>query len=169
VGFLDRLRGRDDDGTPQVEDAGDAGTAGSGAVEAVEPVEEIGIRPLSPDEEADLDEARAGYAAHGIDPADLSTIAEAYDRALDRVDDGGDAATSEVVAVLGTAIGDHLVAVAGYRWVMSTDPFGTDLAVEPPRRGVPVVTRMLVAVRWMARERGWVTGVVGHLADVGRR
>ena len=175
MGFLDRLRGRDDDATPAVEgaergrDAGDAGTAGGGAVEAVEPVEQVGVRRLSPDEEAVLDEARAGYAAHGIDPADLSTIAAAYDRALDRADgDDGDA-TSDVVAVLGTAIGDHLVAVAGYRWVMSTDPFGTDLAVEPPRRGVPVVTRMLVAVRWMARERGWVAGVTGHLADVGRR
>ena len=177
MGFLDRLRGRDDDATPAVDgaeragDAGDAGTAGSGAVEAVEPLEEIGVRRLSPDEEAVLDEARGGYAAHGIDPADLSTIAAAYDRALDRVDDGGsgDAATSDVVAVLATAIGDHLVTAAGYRWVVSTDPFGTDLAVEPPRRGVPVVTRMLVAVRWMARERGWVTGVTGHLADIGRR
>ncbi len=177
MGFLDRLRGRgDDDPGPLAEDAehaggaGDAGTAGSGAVEGVEPLEEIGVRRLSPEEEAVLEEARAGYAAHGIDPADLSTIAAAYDRALDRVGDSGDGdGTSDVVAVLGTAIGDHLVAVAGYRWVMSTDPFGTDLAVEPPRRGVPVVTRMLVAVRWMARERGWVTGVTGHLADVGRR
>ncbi len=178
MGFLDRLRGRgDDDATAPAEDAegagdagrfGDAGTAGSGAVEGVEPLEEIGVRRLSPEEEAVLEEARAGYAAHGIDPADLSTIAAAYDRAVDRVGDSGDA-TSDVVAVLGTAIGDHLVAVAGYRWVMSTDPFGTDLAVEPPRRGVPVVTRMLVAVRWMARERGWVAGVTGHLADVGRR
>ncbi len=95
MGFLDRLRGRDDDATPAVEgaergrDAGDAGTAGSGAVEAVEPLEEIGVRRLSPDEEAVLDEARAGYAAHGIDPADLSTIAAAYDRALDRADGDG--------------------------------------------------------------------------------
>ena len=51
------------------------------------------------------------------------------------------------------------MATAGYRWVVSTDPFGTDLAVEPPRRGIPVVTRMLVAVRWMARETGWIPGV----------
>ena len=52
--------------------------------------------------------------------------------------------------------------------MVSTDPFGTDVAVEPPRRGVPVVVRTLVAVRWMKRERGWVEGVVTHLAGAGR-
>ena len=84
----------------------------------------------------------------GIDPGDLATVAAAYDRALDR-HEGEDA--SAVIDMLGTAMGDHLVTVGGYRWVVCIDPFGTDLAVEPPRRGVPVVTRMLVAVRWMAR------------------
>jgi signal transduction histidine kinase len=34
---------------------------------------------------------------------------------------------------------------------VSTDPFGTDLAVEPPRRPVPVVVRTLVAVRWIVQ------------------
>ena len=146
MGFLDRLRGRDDDATPAAEGAERCRcTPVTPAPRAAAP-----SRPSSrsrrsasagslPDEEAVLDEARAGYAAHGIDPDDLSTIATAYDRALDRLGDDGDDgdATSDVVAVLGTAIGDHLVAAAGYRWVMSTDPFGTDLAVEPPRRGVP--------------------------------
>ena len=66
------------------------------------------------------------------------------------------------------AFGDHLVG-AGYRWVVTNDPFGTDVAVEPPRRGVPVVLRTLVAVRWMKRERGWVENVVGHLARTARR
>ena len=132
----------------------------------VEPVEEVGIRRLTADEEAALEAVRAGYAGHGIDPADLESIAAAYDRALDAHDDDHDSAS--VVELLGTAVGDHLVAAGGYRWVVATDPFGTDLAVEPPRRGVPVVTRMLVAVRWMGRERGWVSGVVGHLVDVGR-
>ena len=94
-------------------------------------------------------------ADHGIDPGDLATVAAAYDRALDR-HEGEDA--SAVIDMLGTAMGDHLVTVAGYRWVVCIDPFGTDLAVEPPRRGVPVVTRMLVAVRWMARERDWLPG-----------
>ena len=105
------------------------------------------------------------YPDHGIDPADLASIATAYDRAVERPDD---ADTASVIDVLGTAIGDHLVSAGGYRWVVSTDPFGTDLAVEPPRRGVPVVTTMLVAVRWMSRERGWVDGVVGHLVRIGR-
>ncbi len=108
---------------------------------------------------------RARYADHGIDPADLATIEAAWDRAVAAPDDD---AAAEVVDVIGTAVGDHLV-TAGYRWVVSSDPFGTDLAVEPPRKGVPVVTRMLVAVRWMARETGWVTGVVEHLARSGRR
>ena len=164
VGFLDRIRGRDP--AEQDRDTGAAAGDGTdGVVDAVEPVEEIGIRRLTADEEAALEAARAGYAAHGIQPADIATVAAAYDRALDRLDEDGSA---DVVDLLGTALGDHLVATAGYRWVMSTDPFGTDLAVEPPRRGVPVVTRMLVAVRWMARERGWIPGVTEHLARIGR-
>ncbi|WP_377642746.1 hypothetical protein [Oryzobacter terrae] len=169
MGFLDRLRGRDDEGAvpsarpsapPPDDEHGDA-------LDDLEPVEEIGTRRLTAEEEAGLESVRARYADHGIDPADLSTIAAAWDRAVAGADADDDSAT-EVVDVIGTAVGDHLV-TAGYRWVVSSDPFGTDLAVEPPRKGVPVVTRMLVAVRWMARESGWVTGVVEHLARSGRR
>ena len=166
MGLFDRLLGRDDD--PKGPDDDPDAVSGSTGDETagVEPVEEVGIRRLTADEEAALAAVREGYAGHGIDPADLESIAAAYDRALDAHDDDRDSAS--VVELLGTAIGDHLVAAGGYRWVVATDPFGTDLAVEPPRRGVPVVTRMLVAVRWMGRERGWVSGVVGHLVDVGR-
>jgi hypothetical protein len=167
MGFLDKLRGRDDGPAPTPDDDPDA-VSGAGAgheLDGIDAVEEIGIRRLTADEEATLEGARAGYAAHGIDPADLDSIAAAYDRALDA---HGDEDSSGVVELLGTAVGDHLVAAGGYRWVVSTDPFGTDLAVEPPRRGMPVVTRMLVATRWMGRERGWIPGVVGHLARVGR-
>ena len=167
MGFLDKLRGRDDGPAPTPDDDPDA-VSGAGAgheLDGIDAVEEIGIRRLTADEEAMLEGARAGYAAHGIDPADLDSIAAAYDRALDA---HGDEDSSGVVELLGTAVGDHLVAAGGYRWVVSTDPFGTDLAVEPPRRGVPVVTRMLVATRWLGRERGWISGVVGHLAQVGR-
>ena len=40
-------------------------------VDGVAPVEEIGIRRLTAEEEAALEAVRAGYAEHGIDPADL--------------------------------------------------------------------------------------------------
>ena len=166
MGFLDRLRGRDDD--PAVPDDDPDAVSGAGADEPLDgsyPVEEVGTRRLTADEEATLEAVRTGYAAHGIDPADLDSIAAAYDDALEHL---GDEDSSTVVELLGTAVGDHLVVVGGYRWVVSTDPFGTDLAVEPPRRGMPVVTRMLVATRWMGRERGWIPGVVGHLARMGR-
>ena len=172
MGFLDRMRGRvPGEGPPDAAPSPDGATThasdiASGVGEAgVEPVEEIGVRALTAEEEARLDAARSEYATYGIDPGDLATLATAYDRALDR-HESQDA--SAVIDVLGTAIGDHLVEVGGYRWVVSTDPFGTDLAVEPPRRGVPVVTRMLVAVRWMARDRDWVSGVTEHLARIGR-
>ena len=158
MGFLDRIRGRDD--SPSEE----PGAPGDGTLDGVEPVEEIGTRRLTTEEEAVLDRARARYAELGIDPADAASIGAAYDRAVDQHREGD---ASWTVDVIGTAVGDHLV-TAGYRWVVSTDPFGTDLAVEPPRRGVPVVTRMLVAVRWMSREKGWVAGVVEHLARAGR-
>ena len=166
MGFLDRLRGRDDE-SPRPDD-GPAAAGGAGDEEELDgiyAVEEVGTRRLTADEEAALDAVRAGYAEHGIDPADLDSIAAAYDRALEQ---HGDLDSSAVVQLLGTAVGDHLVAAGGYRWVVSTDPFGTDLAVEPPRRGMPVVTEMLVATRWLGRERGWVPGVVGHLARTGR-
>ena len=164
MGFLDRIRGRGGDDGPQAPDEEARPTDGE-VVDGVAPLEEIGVRRLTAEEEQALEAARAGYAEHDIDPVDLETVVAAYDRALEQ-HDAEDA--SAVVDLLGTAIGDHLVATAGYRWVVSTDPFGTDLAVEPPRRGIPVVTRMLVAVRWMARETGWIPGVIGHLARMGR-
>ena len=164
MGLFDRLRGRDADSTPDhaAASAYDVTADDSG----VEALEEIGIRRLTAEDEARLEQARAGYAAHGIEPSDLQSIAAAYDRAVEA--DDGAIASADVVTLISTAIGDHLVAAAGHRWVVSTDPFGTDLAVEPPRHGIPVVTRTMVAVRWMGRERGWIPGVVGHLARAGR-
>lgn len=156
MGVLDRFRRRD---------------TGAGASDEPdqtlepEPVDEVASRPLSADEEARLEAHRLRYAGRAIDPADLASIGAAWDAAVAR---GDEDEASEVVTVVATAIGDHLVG-AGYRWVMSTDPFGTDLAVEPPRRGVPVVVRTLVAVRWMKRETGWVEGVVSHLVRSARR
>ena len=162
MGLFDRLRGRETDAEDASDDLSSSGTE----VEGVQPLEEIGIRRLTPEDESTLGEVRARYAEHGIDPADLGSIEAAYDRALDAGE--GAVESSDVVALVSTAIGDHLVATAGHRWVVSTDPFGTDLAVEPPRHGIPVVTRTMVAVRWMGRERGWIPGVVGHLARAGR-
>jgi hypothetical protein len=159
VGLLERWRRRDDESGADAPDGGPVDTAD------VEPVEEVATRPLTGEEEARLESYRLRYAKHGIDPADLASIAAAWEAAVGRDDD---AEAAEVVTVVATAVGDHLVGT-GYRWVVSTDPFGTDLAVEPPRRGVPVVVRTLVAVRWMQRERGWVEGVVGHLARAARR
>jgi hypothetical protein len=172
MGFLDKLRGRDD-GTDRPDDDPDAvsGVGADDELDDIYAVEEVGIRRLTADEESALEAVRAGYAEHGIDPADLDSVAAAYDHALAQHDDlqgDDDLDSSAVVALFGTAVGDHLVVVGGYRWVVSTDPFGTDLAVEPPRRGMPVVTRMLVATRWMRREQGWIPGVVGHLARAGR-
>lgn len=170
MGLFDRIRGREAD-RARDDTASDTSPAeeGGGTLEGVEPMESIGTRRLTGEEEAALAQVREGYAEHGIDPADLASIAAAYDAALARHDaDGDDEQGADAVTVVGTAIGDHLVAVGGYRWVMSTDPFGTDLAVEPPRRGVPVVTRMLVAVRWLALERDWLVGVTEHLVRLGR-
>jgi hypothetical protein len=166
MGFLDKLRGRDDQpARPDDDPDAVSGPGDDEPLDGIYAVEEVGTRRLTADEEGSLDAVRAGYAALGIDPTDLDSVAAAYDRALE---DHGDGDSPSLVELLGTAVGDHLVAVGGYRWVVSTDPFGTDLAVEPPRRGMPVVTRMLVATRWMGRERGWIPGVVGHLARVGR-
>ncbi|MEO7422171.1 MAG: DUF3806 domain-containing protein [Ornithinibacter sp.] len=158
MGLFDRLRGRDGAPEPDPPDA-------PPPQDPAEPLEEIGTRPPTPVEREQLDATRAHFAEHRIDPSDLASIAAAYERALSRAEDDEAGAAVEVVAV---ALGDHLVEHGGYRWVMSSDPFGTDLAVAPPRRGAPVVTRTLVAVRWMARESGWLTGVAQHLTRAGR-
>jgi hypothetical protein len=162
MGLFDRLRGRDDTEDPREDQA----LRDEGVEEADEPVDSITSRAPTPEEEATLDAARRHYAARGIDPSDLASIAAAYEAALAEAEVAGDA--HECVSVVSTAIGDHLVG-QGYRWVVSTDPFGTDLAVEPPRRPVPVVVGTLVAVRWMQRDSGWVEPVVGHLARAGSR
>ena len=85
MGFLDRLRGRDDDaGRPDDDPDAVSGTGGDDDdLDGIYAVEEVGTRRLTADEEAALEAVRAGYAAHGIDPADLDSIAAAYDRALE--------------------------------------------------------------------------------------
>lgn len=154
MGLFDRRRGR-----------ADAVSPGAPVAQPDEPVEEIGTRAPTSAERDVLDAARSHFAEHAIVPADIASIAAAYEQALAGAEDRDPGGVVEVLAV---ALGDHLVERGGYRWVVSTDPFGTDLAVAPPRRGAPVVTRTLVAVRWMARESGWLTGVAEHLARAGR-
>ena len=130
-------------------------------------MEEVGTRRLTADEEAALDAVRAGYAAHGIDPADLDSIAAAYDRALDAPRRRRDSVerSSSCSAPRSATTWWPPAATAGWSAPTRSAPTWPS---SHPRRGVPVVTRMLVAARWMGRERGWVAGVVGHLADVGR-
>ncbi len=164
MGVFDRFRGRS-----EREDHAPAPAMDDQAPEDsidVAPIDEILTRAPTASEQVQLDAARARYADHGIDPSDLGSVAGAYDRALARADGVGG---SDVVEVIAIALGDHLVDQAGYRWVVSTDPFGSDLAVAPPRRGAPVVTSSLVAVRWMSRESGWIPGVAEHLARAGGR
>ena len=74
---------------PRPDDDPDAvsGAGGGDELDGIDAVEEVGIRRLTADEEAALEAVRAGYAEHGIDPADLDSIAAAYDRALDAHDD----------------------------------------------------------------------------------
>jgi hypothetical protein len=157
MGLLGRWRRRDEP------TAGATEPGAEGAFDD-EPLDEVATRPLTAEEESRLEAYRLRYEGRGIDPGDLASIAAAWEQA---VAVGDETEAAEVVTVVATAIGDHLVGT-GYRWVMSTDPFGTDIAVEPPRRGVPVVVRTLVALRWMQRESGWVEGVVGHLARTAR-
>jgi len=170
MGIFDRFRGRSEpgDGSGDADATAPDDGASADAMD-VAPVDEILTRAPTTSEQEPLDAARARYPEHDIDPGHLDSIARAYDRALARTDGAEGADGSDVVAVVSVALGDHLVEEAGYRWVVSTDPFGSDLAVAPPRRGAPVVTRSLVAVRWMSRESGWIPGVAEHLARAGRR
>ena len=165
MGFLDKLRGRDDDPTGPTT----TGCRERRAATATTSTDLRGRGDRHPtahaDEEAALEAVRAGYAAHGIDPADLDSIAAAYDRPWTHHGDEDSSSRRRAARHRGRR------PPRGRRrlpWVVSTDPFGTDLAVEPPRRGMPVVTRMLVATRWMGRERGWIPGSSATWPDVGR-
>ena len=81
MGFLDKLRGRDDEpGRPDDDPDAVSGTGDDDDdLDGIYAVEEVGTRRLTADEEAALEAVRAGYAAHGIDPADLDSVAAAYD------------------------------------------------------------------------------------------
>ena len=85
MGFLDKLRGRDDEpARPDDDPDAVSGTRRrTTTLDGIYAVEEVGTRRLTADEEAALEAVRAGYAAHGIDPADLDSVAAAYDRALE--------------------------------------------------------------------------------------
>lgn len=137
-----------------------ADTAESLAEPGTDLADEITTAALGAQEEEHLNRARAAYRQHAIDPTDLASISAAYDAGIRTGD-------TDLIGVLATAIGDHLCERAGYRWVLVTDTFGTDLGLLGPRRRATSMPHTLVAVRWMRGETGWVAGVVEHLAQQG--
>lgn len=128
----------------------------------IEPAESISARPLGDPERARIAEGLAFLAEAGVDVDDLASLSTAFDAAVEREDD-------TMLRPLAVGVGEHLHRHAPMRWAVITDAFGSDLGVEGRRRDLHVVPDSLLSARWMRREKGWLPGVVGHLADVSNR
>lgn len=147
-------RDRDDPKNGVHEDVDDG--AGS------EPVEGISASPLGPAERERIEVGLARLQEGGIDVDDLAALSAAFDAAVD----AGDASVLRLLAV---GVGEHLHRHALLRWAVITDAFGRDLGLEGRRRDLHVVPDSLLSARWMRREKGWLEGVVRHLADMSAR
>lgn len=170
MGLLDRLRQRVTGHTAQ-DDAAEKGRVRALPDPGDAPVGEL---PLSPEvrrigesEQARIDTGVSAVQQDGVDVDDLASVSTGLDRALAGwlADDGTD--HDAIVERYAMAVGEHLHRHTDLRWSVVTDVFGTDLAVASGE--FVVVPTNLVAVRWMRRERGWVSRVVGHIVEVRRR
>lgn len=131
--------------------------------------------PLSPEKrritQVERDRIDAGVEAvqaEGVDIGDLASISDGLDRALTGwLASNGTGDHGAIVERYAMAIGEHLDRESDLSWQVVTDVFGTDLAVAAG--DFVVVPNNVVAVRWMRRERGWVSRVVGHIVEVRRR
>lgn len=116
--------------------------------------------PITPVEQARIDAALARFAEVGGEVDILASIEEYYDRAATQ--DGG-LDPEEAVEVIGLVVGEHLVRHGDMDWALISDAFGTDLGVTARGRALSVIPSTIVATRWIAGERSWIPGVVGHL------
>jgi hypothetical protein len=97
------------------------------------PTEAIRCEPLTPEDEAALEQDRDFLPAvvEGCFPGERLTRTQVDLALMQRVLDGGpytEDAAAEVVA-LGTALGDVIAATTGMHWVRYSDEEGVDLAL----------------------------------------
>jgi hypothetical protein len=125
--------------------------------------------PLTDAERARIESALEELSARGIDVDDLQSISAGYDTACVESARGQDSEPKASCEVFGIAIGEYLARHSTLRWAIVTDTFGTDLGLAAARSETVVVPHNLVSARWMRREKGWIPGVVGHLAQINQR
>lgn len=127
-----------------------------------EPAESITAAPVDAATQDRIEQALTSLSEQGIDVDDLSSLSDAFDAALERSD-------SDALPLLAIGVGEHLARHGAMRWAIVTDAFGQDLGLEGRRRRMHVIPESLLMARWMRRERGWLVGAVGHLANLNTR
>jgi hypothetical protein len=74
---------------------------------------------------------------------------------------------NDVVLAVGAAFGARLVEDLGFRWVIATDDYGTDLAVlaRPGRGNVTIYPSDFVAKRYERREAPFLAASIAKIRD----
>lgn len=106
----------------------------------------------------------------GVDLDDASAIGRLYETLLTNWKDAPrDTRTDPNVLInaLGTAFGEHLVRRSPMRWVVASDPYGTELAVHDPTTDLLVYPANAIAKRWTSEEAGDFIVVMSD--DIARR
>lgn len=112
---------------------------------------------------------RAREFARKFDPQALddSPILEALDSAfvIYLETEGEPRGANEVVLAIRAAFGAQLVKDLGFRWVIVTDDYGTDLAVvaRPGRGDVTIVPGDFVAKRYVRREAPFLVAAITEI------
>jgi hypothetical protein len=124
--------------------------------------------------EDQLDRASEFVRTYSLEDLRSPLTLESLDRAfVNYLASGSDPSTANgVVLAIGAAFGTKLVEELGFRWVIVTDEFGTDLAVlaRPDRGDVTIVPADFVAKRYERREAPFLVAALAeirnHLAEI---
>jgi hypothetical protein len=102
--------------------------------------------------------------ASDVTPIPLESLDKAYSAWFEQGEDDTDE-VNEVINIVGLSFGSVLVASLGFKWVVSTDEHGTELAVLalPGRGDVLVHPADFVAKRW---ERGETNFLVSSFEEI---
>jgi hypothetical protein len=122
------------------------------------------LRDLTAQERTKLESLLTMLSAAGVDVGDSEALGGFYDEKLSewhRLPEDQRPDVAALVDAIGAGVGECIVRQSSLRWVVATDPWGTDLALHGDADDFLFFPLSSVAKRWRDNETGFVAAFVG--------